>query len=104
MSVSGSGDSVWVALLKPLPAKIVLSTGVYSMSGKDSALFILGGDKVSHFNHSSDWLETFVYLFLVPCLIEVSCHLSISMRLKARPACRRDLIKLSAKSPNTAAC
>ena len=63
------------------------------MSVKDSALFILGRNKVSHFNHSSDLLGTFVYLFLVPCLIEVSYHLSISMRLKARPACRRDLIK-----------
>ena len=44
-----------------------------------SALFILGWDQVSHlagrgmtFSHSSEWLGTFVHIFLVPCLIEVS--------------------------------
>ena len=29
------------------------------------------GDDLT-FSHSSDWLGTFVHLFLVPCLIEVS--------------------------------
>ena len=71
-----------MALLKPPPTKIVLSAGVCSMSGKDNASFVYlrmgygfpfgrqGDDTI--FNHSSDWLVTFVHLFLVPCLIEVS--------------------------------
>ena len=113
VSVSGLGDSIWVASLKPPPAKIVRSVDVCRMSGKDDVsvvyfrmgygfLFGRQGDDPT-FNHSPDWLETLVHLFLVPCLIEVS-YLSVSMRLKASPACRRDLIKLSAKSPNIAAC
>ena len=107
------GDSIWVASLKPPPAKIVRSVDVCRLSGKDDVsvvyfrmgygfLFGRQGDDPT-FNHSPDWLETLVHLFLVPCLIEVS-YLSVSMRLKASPACRRDLIKLSAKSPNIAAC
>ena len=40
VSVSGLGDPIWVALLKPPPAKIVLSIGVCSMSGKDDTSFI----------------------------------------------------------------
>ena len=38
VSLSGLGDSIWVASLKPPPAKIVLSSGVCSMSGKDDVL------------------------------------------------------------------
>ena len=71
-----------MASLKPQPAKIVLSTGVCSMSGKDDisvVYFRMGygfpfgrqGDDPT-FNRFPDWMGTFVHLFLVPCLIEVS--------------------------------
>ena len=71
-----------MASLKPPPAKIVLSTGICSMSGKDDMSFVyfrmgygfpFGRQRDDPtFSHSSDWLGTFVHLFLVPCLIEVS--------------------------------
>ena len=38
VSLSGLEDSIWVASLKLQPAKIVLSTGVCSMSGKGDVL------------------------------------------------------------------
>ena len=81
VSVFGLRDSVWVASLKPPPAKIALSTGICNMSGKDVSFVYFriwygfpfsrhGDDPI--FSHSSHWLGTFFHLFLVPCLIEVS--------------------------------
>ena len=49
VSVSGLADSIWVASLKPSPAKIVLSTSICSIVARTtSVLFISGWDQVSH--------------------------------------------------------
>ena len=81
-SVSGLGDSVWMA---PPPAKIVFSTGICCMSGKDdvSCVYFRMGYSFPFSRQGDD--PTF--------------------RLESTPGLQeRPDKKLSAKSPNTAAC
>ena len=98
-----------MASLKPQPAKIVRSAGVCSMSGKDDVSFIyfrMG----SGFPFGRQGMTRLSVILLTGWGLCSSLPDSvfdrgfiISVNVDAL-VCRRDLIKLSSKSLNTAAC